>query len=124
MALILPAGIFRDFNLKLVIITLLTGADTKNAERFELFIVGKEFCNTYTELNNPHVQRECFASQLKDREAGDDESQMVDWTFIDALDHGLAPTGGWGMGIDRLVMLLTGQSNIKEVLTFPMMKPT
>jgi lysyl-tRNA synthetase class 2 len=98
-------------------------ADRELIERFELFINGKEICNACTELNDPHVQRECFASQLKDREAGDDEAQQVDWTFVDALDHGLPPTGGWGMGIDRLVMLLTGQNNIKEVLTFPMMRP-
>jgi len=91
-------------------------------ERFELFICGKEFCNAYTELNNPHKQRECFRDQLKDRQKGDDEAQLVDWNFVDALDHGLPPTGGWGMGIDRLVMLFTGQTNIKEVLAFPMMK--
>lgn len=96
--------------------------DRELTERFEMFCMGKEFVNAYTELNDPHVQRDCFSSQLKDREAGDDEAQKVDWTFVNALDHGLPPTGGWGMGIDRLVMLLTGQSNIKEVLSFPMMK--
>jgi lysyl-tRNA synthetase class 2 len=96
--------------------------DSELTERFELFIMGKEFCNAYTELNNPHVQRECFKSQLEDKKKGDDEAQMVDWTFVDALDHGLPPTGGWGLGIDRLVMLLTGQTNIKEVITFPMMR--
>lgn len=96
--------------------------DSELTERFELFIVGKEFCNAYTELNNPHIQRKCFASQLQDREAGDNEAQKIDHTFIDALDHGLPPTGGFGLGIDRLCMLITGQPNIKEVLTFPMMR--
>jgi len=97
--------------------------DNELTERFELFINGKEICNAYTELNNPHVQRKCFADQLKDREAGDDEAQLIDHTFINALDHGLPPTAGWGMGIDRLCMMLTRQNNIKEVLFFPMMRP-
>ena len=97
--------------------------DEELTERFELFINGKEICNAYTELNDPHVQRKCFADQAKDREAGDDEAQIVDHSFINALDHGLPPTAGWGMGIDRLVMMFTGQKNIKEVLLFPMMRP-
>lgn len=97
--------------------------DAELTERFELFINGKEICNAYTELNDPHFQRKCFDDQLKDREAGDDEAQLVDHSFIDALDHGLPPTGGWGMGIDRLCMMLTGQTSIKEVLLFPMMRP-
>ena len=92
-------------------------------ERFELFINDKEIYNADTELNDPHVQRKCFAGQAKDRETGDDEAQIVDHSFIDALDHALPPTAGWGMGIDRLVMMFTGQKNIKEVLMFPMMKP-
>jgi lysyl-tRNA synthetase class 2 len=97
--------------------------DPELTERFELFINGKEICNAYTELNDPHIQRKCFDDQLKDRETGDDEAQLIDHTFIDALDHGLPPTGGWGMGIDRLCMILTGQTSIKEVLLFPMLRP-
>ncbi|KAF8513140.1 lysyl-tRNA synthetase [Hysterangium stoloniferum] len=92
-------------------------------ERFEGFICGKEFCNAYTELNDPFEQRERFEEQVKQKEQGDDEAQGVDETFIDALEHGLPPTGGWGMGIDRLVMFLTNSLNIKEVLLFPAMKP-
>lgn len=92
-------------------------------ERGELFVCKKEIMNYYTELNNPHKQRECFSDQLKDREKGDDEANATDYNFIDSLDHALPPTGGWGMGIDRLVMLLTGQYSIREVLAFPMMKP-
>jgi len=92
-------------------------------ERFELFCCYKELCNAYTELNDPIVQRERFAEQAKDIAAGDDEAQQVDETFCTALEYGLPPTGGWGMGIDRLTMFLTDSNNIKEVLLFPAMKP-
>uniref|UniRef100_A0A646QCR0 Lysine--tRNA ligase n=1 Tax=Hemiscolopendra marginata TaxID=943146 RepID=A0A646QCR0_9MYRI len=92
-------------------------------ERFELFIMKKEVVNAYTELNDPMVQRERFAQQAKDKAAGDDEAQMIDENFCVALEHGLPPTGGWGMGIDRLTMFLTDSINIKEVLLFPAMKP-
>ncbi|KAJ7584847.1 lysyl-tRNA synthetase [Mycena floridula] len=92
-------------------------------ERFEGFMCGKEFCNAYTELNDPFEQRARFEEQVRQKDQGDDEAQGVDETFIDALEHGLPPTGGWGMGIDRLVMFLTNSTNIKEVLLFPAMKP-
>ncbi|KAK0462462.1 uncharacterized protein EV420DRAFT_1189031 [Desarmillaria tabescens] len=92
-------------------------------ERFEAFLCGKEICNAYTELNDPFEQRLRFEEQSRQKEQGDDEAQGVDETFIDALEHGLPPTGGWGMGIDRLVMFLTDSINIKEVLLFPAMKP-
>lgn len=92
-------------------------------ERFELFIMKKEVVNAYTELNDPLVQRERFEQQAKDKAAGDDEAQMVDENFCVALEHGLPPTGGWGMGIDRVTMFLTDSINIKEVLLFPAMKP-
>ncbi|XP_075241316.1 lysine--tRNA ligase-like [Convolutriloba macropyga] len=92
-------------------------------ERFELFVLTKELCNAYTELNDPVVQRERFEEQAKQKEAGDDEAQMVDENFCTSLEYGLPPTAGWGMGIDRLTMFLTNQNNIKEVLLFPAMKP-
>ncbi|KAF8189945.1 lysine-tRNA ligase [Mycena galopus ATCC 62051] len=92
-------------------------------ERFEGFMCGKEFCNAYTELNDPFEQRLRFEEQVRQKDQGDDEAQGVDETFIDALEHGLPPTGGWGIGIDRLVMFLTDSNNIKEVLLFPAMKP-
>eukprot|EP01116_Phalansterium_solitarium_P010911 TRINITY_DN2648_c0_g1_i1.p1 TRINITY_DN2648_c0_g1~~TRINITY_DN2648_c0_g1_i1.p1 ORF type:complete len:578 (+),score=289.48 TRINITY_DN2648_c0_g1_i1:103-1836(+) len=92
-------------------------------ERFECFVNTREICNAYTELNNPHVQRERFAQQLKDRESGDAEAQMIDETFCQSLEYGLPPTGGWGLGIDRLVMMLSDAINIKEVILFPAMKP-
>ncbi|KAL4214357.1 lysyl-tRNA synthetase [Rhizopus microsporus] len=92
-------------------------------ERFELFVATKELCNAYTELNDPFDQRERFAQQAQDKEAGDDEAQLIDESFCQALEFGLPPTGGWGMGIDRLAMFLTNSNNIKEVLLFPAMKP-
>ncbi|RWR90194.1 lysine--tRNA ligase isoform X1 [Cinnamomum micranthum f. kanehirae] len=92
-------------------------------ERFELFVNKHEVCNAYTELNDPVVQRQRFAEQLKDRQSGDDEAMALDETFCTALEYGLPPTGGWGLGIDRLTMLFTDSQNIKEVLLFPAMKP-
>uniref|UniRef100_H2Y9E4 lysine--tRNA ligase n=1 Tax=Ciona savignyi TaxID=51511 RepID=H2Y9E4_CIOSA len=92
-------------------------------ERFELFVNKKEICNAYTELNDPLIQRERFEQQALDKAAGDDEAQMVDENFCTALEYGLPPTAGWGMGIDRLTMFLTDSNNIKEVLLFPAMKP-
>ncbi|KAG0502585.1 hypothetical protein HPP92_002657 [Vanilla planifolia] len=92
-------------------------------ERFELFINKHEVCNAYTELNDPVVQRERFTEQLKSRQSGDDEAMALDETFCTALEYGLPPTGGWGLGIDRLAMLFTDSQNIKEVLLFPAMKP-
>lgn len=92
-------------------------------ERFELFVCKKEICNAYTELNDPVVQRERFAQQAKDKAAGDDEAMFVDENFCTSLEYGLAPTAGWGMGIDRLAMFLTDSNNIKEILLFPAMKP-
>ncbi|KAK9822199.1 hypothetical protein WJX81_002806 [Elliptochloris bilobata] len=92
-------------------------------ERFELFVSCQEVCNAYTELNDPITQRERFAEQAKAKSAGDDEAMYVDEAYCTALEYGLPPTGGWGMGIDRMTMLLTDTINIKEVLLFPAMRP-
>ncbi|KAI2627140.1 lysyl-tRNA synthetase [Xylaria nigripes] len=91
-------------------------------ERFETFVCTKEICNAYTELNDPFDQRARFVEQAKDKAKGDLEAQAIDETFCQALEYGLPPTGGFGMGIDRVVMFLTNNYSIKEVLTFPMMK--
>jgi len=92
-------------------------------ERFEMFVMKKEVCNAYTELNDPVVQRSRFEQQSKDKASGDDEAMFMDEGFCTSLEYGLPPTGGWGMGIDRLAMFLTDSNNIKEVLLFPAMKP-
>jgi lysyl-tRNA synthetase class 2 len=91
-------------------------------ERFEAFVCKKEIVNAYTELNDPFDQRLRFEEQAKQKAAGDDEAQMIDENFCTSLEWGLPPTGGWGMGIDRLVMFLTNNYSIKEVLTFPFMR--
>lgn len=98
-------------------------ADPELTERFELFVSGKELANAYTELNSPQVQRERFANQAKDRDAGDDETPPTDESFCTALEYGLPPTAGWGLGIDRLAMFLSETEKISEVIFFPTCKP-
>ena len=97
--------------------------DPRMVERFEAFIAGREYGNAFSELNDPIDQYERFKEEIAARENGDEEAGMMDEDYVNALEYGLPPTGGLGIGIDRFVMLLTDNASIRDVLLFPTMKP-
>lgn len=112
-----------DYPIEMSPLTKKHRSNPELTERFELMINGKEICNAYSELNDPIDQLERFEDQLKLSEKGDDEAMFIDYDFVRALEYGMPPTSGMGIGMDRFVMLLTGQTAIQEVLFFPQMRP-
>ena len=121
--LIQPTFIY-DFPAQLSPLSKRKSDDPRFTERFELFAGGLELANAYSELNDPEEQRQRFREQLKDREQGNDEAHEMDEDYVRALEYGMPPVAGEGIGIDRLAMLLTNSTSIREVILFPHLRPS
>jgi lysyl-tRNA synthetase class 2 len=119
--LIQPTFLF-DYPIEISPLAKKKSDDPSTTERFQGYIGGMEVCNAFTELNDPIDQRERFLAQVRAFEAGDEEAHQMDEDFIRALSYGMPPTGGWGMGVDRLVMLFTDQTSIRDVILFPQLR--
>jgi lysyl-tRNA synthetase class 2 len=112
-----------EFPIELSPLSKQNQSDVRFVDRFELFISGMEIANAFCEINDPADQRQRFEAQMKLRERGDDEAMVIDEDYIRALSYGMPPTAGEGIGIDRLVMVLTNQRSIRDVILFPHMRP-
>ena len=120
-SLIQPTFIF-DYPTEISPLAKKIEGNERFVERFELFILGYEFANAYSELNDPVDQKERMIEQIKKANQGEDEIELIDEDFVEALEYGMPPAGGLGLGIERLAMLLTGEHSIREMILFPAMK--
>ena len=118
-----PAGFVTDYPRELSPLSKSREDNPDSVERFEIFIAGREMSNAFSELNDPFDQKARFEDQVRKREAGDDEAQMMDYDYINALEYGMPPAGGMGIGIDRLVMLFVNTASIKDTILFPLLRP-